>query len=556
MTTKYGQLYNTRVTPQGEPVPGRQQVANSASGYVFALDDWQRLERFLILGSDAPTYYASARKLTLENADVVGRCLAADTARAVSIIASVSAEGRAPRNDAALFALAIAAAHTDPMARKLAFDALPTVARTGEQLFQFVTYAQGLRGWGRGMRTAVGRWYTEKTVKELAYQAIKYWQRHDWTHRDLLRLAKPKPKSAAQDALFHWITKGDIDAAAVEGVALDGVVELGQVFAFEAARTAGMPELLKLIRDHRLTHEMLPTEALGEAAVWNALLDDMPMTAMIRNLGRMTANGALTVGNAATGLVVERLSQAERLRRARVHPLGVLVALNTYQSGKGAKGNLTWEPVPAIVDALDGAFYSAFGAVEPTGKRLMLALDVSGSMAIGEIAGMTGVTPRVGSAAMAMVTLAAEKSAHVVGFTSTTGKLLYVHNFRDPRLTGLTPLDISPRRRLDDVVRSISDIPFGATDCSLPMRHALEKGLEIDAFVIYTDNETWSGTMHPFQALRQYRERTGIKARLIVVGMTATGFTIADPTDAGMLDVVGFDTAAPNVMADFIRGGA
>jgi 60 kDa SS-A/Ro ribonucleoprotein len=38
--------------------------------------------------------------------------------------------------------------------------------------------------------------------------------------------------------------------------------------------------------------------------------------------------------------------------------------------------------------------------------------------------------------------------------------------------------------------------------------------------------------------------------------MTSTGFTIADPTDAGMLDVVGFDSAAPAIMADFARGDA
>jgi 60 kDa SS-A/Ro ribonucleoprotein len=45
----------------------------------------------------------------------------------------------------------------------------------------------------------------------------------------------------------------------------------------------------------------------------------------------------------------------------------------------------------------------------------------------------------------------------------------------------------------------------------------------------------------------------GIPARLIVVGMVANGFTIADPDDPGMLDVVGFDTSAPALMADFVR---
>ena len=43
----------------------------------------------------------------------------------------------------------------------------------------------------------------------------------------------------------------------------------------------------------------------------------------------------------------------------------------------------------------------------------------------------------------------------------------------------------------------------------------------------------------------------GIGAKLVVIGMVSNGFTIADPNDAGMLDVVGFDTATPSVIADF-----
>jgi len=68
-------------------------------------------------------------------------------------------------------------------------------------------------------------------------------------------------------------------------------------------------------------------------------------------------------------------------------------------------------------------------------------------------------------------------------------------------------------------------------------------------------NET-TPQSEPFQALEQYRDKTGIFAKLIVVGMVSNGFTIADPTDPGMLDVVGFDTAVPAVMADFARAGS
>lgn len=118
----------------------------------------------------------------------------------------------------------------------------------------------------------------------------------------------------------------------------------------------------------------------------------------------------------------------------------------------------------------------------------------------------------------------------------------------------LKPLAISPRQRLDDVLKTVSDLPFGGTDCALPMVWALQNKVEADVFVVYTDSETWAGNVHPVQALREYRERMGIPAKLIVCGMVSNGFTIADPDDAGMLDVVGFDVATPQLMSDFAAG--
>ena len=117
--------------------------------------------------------------------------------------------------------------------------------------------------------------------------------------------------------------------------------------------------------------------------------------------------------------------------------------------------------------------------------------------------------------------------------------------------SGLSTLAISPRQRLDDVLRRTDNMPFGGTDCALPMLYALKERIPVDVFVVLTDSETWFGKVHPVQALREYRERMAIPAKLIVVGMVSNGFTIADPKDAGMLDVVGFDTATPDLMSDF-----
>ena len=93
---------------------------------------------------------------------------------------------------------------------------------------------------------------------------------------------------------------------------------------------------------------------------------------------------------------------------------------------------------------------------------------------------------------------------------------------------------------------------MGNTDCAQPMLYTHKKNLKVDTFIIYTDCETWCGKIHPDQALRKYRKASGIDAKLIVVAMTSNGFTLADPNDAGMLDMVGFDSAAPEIIRQFV----
>ena len=137
MTINYGKLFSRKKTPQAQAIPGTAQVPNSAGGYAWAVDDWVRLERFLILGSEGGSYYASERALTRANAEAVERCIRQDGMRAVERIVSVSDAGRAPKNDQAIFALAMAAKLGDFATRRAALAALPKVCRIGTHLMHF-----------------------------------------------------------------------------------------------------------------------------------------------------------------------------------------------------------------------------------------------------------------------------------------------------------------------------------------------------------------------------------------------------------------------------------
>jgi 60 kDa SS-A/Ro ribonucleoprotein len=556
----YGKLFRSPV-PQSEPQNARQ-IRNNAGGYVYELGDFDRLERFLILGSDSSTYYQKAKKLTKENTAVVQRCWESDPTRTVETIVKISQAGRAPKNDPAIFALAVGATLGAIPARRAGLGAINLVCRTSTHLFAFVTYARSLgRGWGPTLRRAVARWYEVKDANALAYQAIKYRSRavegeRPYTHKRLLQTAHPlmgyftgsrKQQLLAQRrelestdisdvtndlfakrALYNWLCEKPYD----EHLPMQVQGHLDAMGVEESA--AGVKMLVRLIEHFNLPWEALPTWANTKPEIWEALGPRMGMTALIRNLGNMTRVEAIRPLGSMEKIVVERLTSEQVLKRARVHPFNLLYALKTYESGKGFRGTNAWDPSQPICEALEKAFYLSFKTVQPTGKRIFIGIDVSGSMSAAFMNSNLEVAEA--AAAMALTVMKTEKQWYVMGFAN-----------------GLTDLKFKPSETLESVLKKTRNVTFGGTDCSLPMQYALQYKLDVDCFVVITDNETWAGKVHPDEALRQYRKATNIPAKLVVIGMTSTGFMIADPNDGGMMDVVGFDTDCPSLIADFIR---
>jgi 60 kDa SS-A/Ro ribonucleoprotein len=552
-----------------DAAPGAEIATTHAGGGAFSVDKWTRLRRFLILGTEGGTYYVDQRTLTADNIGVVRECLDEDWVRTIDEIVQISDSGRAPKNDPAILALALASTHENVQARRYAFLILPVVCRIGTHLLHFVAYREALGGgWGKLATTHVGKWFTDKDPKALAYQAVKYPSRDGWALRELLRLSHPSYSvpsllsvattytTAQNNSLVRsYIARGSDALHEFPGV-VRGQEWADFLAAVEVIRRSYKERapswIAEQIKTYRIPREALPTELLNEPLVWEALLDDMPLTAMIRNLGKMSNVGVIGPGSWGEGQVVHRLGNVEMLRKARVHPIAILAALKVYEQGRGEKGKLTWTPTRRIVGALDDAFYAAFGTITPTNKRIRLALDVSGSMEGASVNGMPFLTCRDAAAAMALITASTEPNADFVAFSGT-----------------MVPLPIRPTMRLTEVLRNMQQIPFGRTYCALPVLDAIQSKDRIDAFAVYTDSETMDGGAYregwgfnarivtlknSSQALREYRQTLGIPARMAVVAFAANEFSIADPRDAGMLDVVGLDSATPALLAEFFAG--
>ncbi|MCL2768240.1 MAG: TROVE domain-containing protein, partial [Synergistaceae bacterium] len=445
---------------QQEPVFGKNMVRNNAGGYVFQVSPETRLDRFLILGSDSGSFYCNAREMTIDNAKAIMEIIEKAGTYVVARTVEISQSGRAPRNDSALFVLAICFAIGDADTKKAAKAALHTVARTGTHFFLFLQYVTTMRGWGRALKTAVANWYECKNSSDLAYQLAKYRNREGWQHHDVLNMAHIKSQDSEKQALFQMIV--DDGQANLDKKALLDLVDrytlqeqMPSPDYYRLCRNTDklkIAELISVIQKFRLPHEVIPSEALGEPGIWKALLQaGMPMTAMIRNIGRI-ASKKIFDDSVYIDILRNRLTNPDNLIKARIHPLNLLTAWRTYSSSHGQKGKLAWKVDRRVMDILEDAFYLSFKTIESTGKRIFIGLDVSGSM--GSTA-WNGLSAREISAVMCMAVVRSEPDYIIKAFD---------HELCD--------VEFGKNSSLDEVLREISHMNFGNTDCALPMVYA------------------------------------------------------------------------------------
>jgi 60 kDa SS-A/Ro ribonucleoprotein len=330
-------------------------------------------------------------------------------------------------------------------------------------------------------------------------------------------------------------------------------VYLHAIMEMEACTTSDVKKAIQLVRDHGLVREQIPTQLLNSSDIWTELLQSkgangkqtgMPLEALTRNLGKLSSLYNF-MSRENTDTICTRLSSNEDIQKSRIHPFKVLVASRIYGMGKALKGSLCWTVSPRVRDQLTTTFLRSFKNVTPTGKRYMVAMDVSGSMDCACM-GCPAITCRQASAALAQVFYETETHVYLRGFSAAHVPGTGFHNFNPLVRHGMT---------LEQFI-SATNTPFGPTDCSLPMRRAIDEGLlDVDVFIVMTDSETYAGTTHPQVALENYRVKANKPdAKLIVVGMTANCLTIADPNDRNTLNLAGFDASMPEIIAMFVRG--
>lgn len=520
---------NSSPIPQSQPLNREGQVEMRSGGYGFTVSDWSQLRSLLIMGSGG-SYYEDGDHMLNRHSDILLGLISKNGVVVVQTAVELSQKGLTLKNTYSVYAIAMAAAFGTPETRKAALDALPIIVRTGSDLLFFVNaFCKLWGGWGRAIKRAINQWYTSRPLDHVVYQVLKYPNRHTWTHADVMRMShlrshiqKTMPNPAAWEVFLAWM-RGEEGALAQaqhhpELRQLIGLARIQEATDDQAAAA--------LVSEYRLTHEMIPNRWFDSTHIWSALLENMPYTAFIRTLNRITGVGMLHDLHARRHILA-RLDNTQEAIKGRVHPLNILLASIYYARGR-RWGDVRWKPHPDVLKALDGLFHRLITSLERHKGRVLIAMDISGSML--QLVGEKKVQVTDVVAGMTLIAKHCYERVEVMGVD------MRVHR-HIPITSGMS------LRKASFIIEKLS---WGGTALNVLFDYLIEKYSAFDAVLFLTDSESWAGDEHVQVAWEKYRAQVAPNARLLYGIMVPNEYSLADPKDSSVCVTSGFD---PNIFS-------
>ena len=427
--------------------------------------------------------------------------------------------------------------------KQLAFNSVSIVCRTPAHLFIFITTYLSLGGgWGRAFKRSISSWYSLQDPEKLAFLLTKEWSGEGWSHRDVFRMAHPKP-SPSNNTLYRWIATGDcnmpLGSITPDVLYVDAIQHLKHLSAPEIAAS--------LIESFDLPPEVVPSKFLNSPEVWRALVPGMGYVSILKNLRYLSSSGLLCDPLFREELILTLLDE-KKITRSKVHPLKLLNALLFYKRSRwahlpsemppGISEDKRWEQeYPDLEQALKNAFNLSFNSIPFIHKSLLISFDVSSLMDSCPL-GSSFLSCREASAFMSM---------------------LYARRSKDPIFYASSPqgcLKIESRlfqESFSFALQQLNSLDFNKIDCSFPILGAIEKNLFIDTFIIFTDSNPLSKKSLTFQAFELYKERVNPNAKLVVNSMRLSEAVSVSQDDPSYLGFSGFDVTASRIIRNFVN---
>lgn len=366
-------------------------------------------------------------------------------------------------------------------------------------LQDFFTILEGL-GRGQGGRS-IKRQVTRFLNNISEYWAIKYNGRgRGYSLGDIVKTVHPKPISDKQKAIFAYLVGKEYDKTQVM-----------QISAYEALKkTTDVKEQIALIQEGKLPHEVVTGVIKPDKEIWNAILQQMPIFALLRNLNTLDRAGILDENR---NYITSILNDPERLAKSKILPFRFVTAFHQVEKA--------W-----IKDVLRQAVEMTFDNLPEIYGKTAVFLDVSGSM--------EGDYLRIGS----VFAVALYKKTKGNGIFWTFDTRVY-----DPQPS-----------MYDSILTQAERIKAGGgTDTGAPVEKLRKDNIYVDNIIIITDEQQNTGS--PFyKELEKYRRSINPNTKAFVIDIAPYRSAMIPLTDKNTHYIYGWSETVLEYIAMSIKG--
>ena len=494
-------------TTRGAFVPAADS-RNEAGGVAYVRDAKEALAQYAAMGCLNSVFYADAAtqlQKALALCDAVSSEFVAKTA--------IYARQRGFMKDMPALLLAYLA-QRDGASMAQAFDRVVDNGRMVRNFVQIIrSGAIGRKSLGTRPKRVVQKWLDRASVQSVLSASIG----KSPSLADVIRMVHPKPSTAERAALYAWLIGKTYQADALPAV-------VREFEAFKLSAREPVPDLpfqfltaLPLTGDH--------WRAIAERASWQTLR---------MNLNTFARHGVFA-NAASVARVAKRLRDVNEIRRSRVFPYQLMAAYNVASDGMPQ----------AILDALQEAIELATANVPAMKGRVVVAVDVSGSMNSAISGRRKGATSKV-----RCVDVAALLASCIKRVNPETRVMPFAESVKSLRLNA--------RDSVLTQAQQMSALCGGGTRISAPLAMLNTERADVDLLVIVSDNQSWADTrsVGGTETMRQWVEMKSRcpSGRMVCIDLQpyATSQTVAadDITHVGGFSDAVFDLLAASADGD------
>lgn len=491
--------------PQKNTEPFAGSIANPVGIQAKKSNNLTTLRRYLVLGLYKNMYYSQKEMFAALSAlvDEIGNSSLVEQQTAVTMAKEIY-DNSYYLDQETLFAFFVLASKQYAMRYYIYKDVVPYL-RNGSHFLLFMRLVKELRGFGRGMRTAIEAWYNNKDENDVIFQILKYQKRYGISHKDVIFLAHPK---LASKEVFNVIM-GNPTSNLMAAIVYRCLQPDTPVSALNAA-----------IREYKLPHEMINPANLSER-VWQYIAENnMNFHTALWNLGAFSSKNYFR-----NSVIRQAVLKSIQTPPRHYNVFDYMKAYAAYAHGSGMRS--TWTPDKDILKTLEAAFVNIVNdsSVNKYQGKVVFALDVSGSMTFAENgASKFPHTTAAGAAAISLYTLMRTVENYRVLMFDKTAR----------------PCPLTDKMSLSEVTEYMRQASGSSTNHTSVLDYMTAHNMDADVVVFLTDNVTTDGDQNFARAYQKFENSLGKKVRLINIAMTPMNYT-ATFTKAGVIELSGFD---------------